>query len=307
MTTFKSSFDKMPLTINFQTITSDKFEYPFRMFISGSSQSGKTYFARELLARSDLFQKPVKSIKYYHPDYLENAPIDWHTNLTTPISYQSGLPSMEELCKFESDTCVVLDDLYEECINSKAVDYLFRVLSGKKSLSVIIMSQRYFAHGRFGMNIRNNCNFTVLLRNTDSRVNQKIASLINVRKAADKAIGRSSKDNLYPYLFIDSSPRGQVSGYRLYTNIFSKFLEIFTSSGMKAYIIPEQDFLKHFELLCGQTAKLKNGIYEKSSNSTQSASNTSKTESIQSRFRERQRKRDQRKIRAIVRKRPQHS
>ena len=161
----------MPLTVNYHTTETIEFDYPFRIFLSGSSQSGKTYFARELLENSDIFRKQVEQIKYYHPDYLEDRPVDWHKTLPIPISYQTGIPTLEELCEIAPNTCLVLDDLYEECIYSKAIDYLFRVLSGKRNLCVMIMSQRYFSHGRYALNIRNNCNFTVLMRNLDSRVN----------------------------------------------------------------------------------------------------------------------------------------
>ena len=78
------------------------------------------------------------------------------------MHYQSDLPTFDELTNFELYFCIVLDDLYEECVGSKTIEYLFRVLSGKRNLSIIIMSQRYFAKGRFVMNITNNCNYTVL-------------------------------------------------------------------------------------------------------------------------------------------------
>ena len=152
----------MTLTVNYNLLQEKKFDYPFRIFVSGSSQSGKTHFSRELLNNCHLFKESVENVKYYHPDYLSDCPVNWHESLDVPVSYQSGLPTLDQICQLPRNTCIVLDDLYEECINSKAIDYLFRVLSGKRNISVIIMSQRYFAQGKFGMNIRNNCNFTVI-------------------------------------------------------------------------------------------------------------------------------------------------
>ena len=249
----------MPLTVRYEILTENKFDYPFRIFISGSSQSGKTYFARELIENNQVFNGKLSAIHYCHPDYLSERPVEWHTSLSIPVTYQSGIPNLNDLCKIEKHSCIILDDLYEECINSQAIDYLFRVLSGKKMLSVIIMSQRYFAHGKFGMNIRNNCNFTVLMRNSDGRVNARVASLLNQKTAITRAIEDTYTNNYYPYIFIDSSPRGQVSGYRVYTNIFSKYQEVYDTKGMKSYVIAENDFLSNFSITNSTTAETKNG------------------------------------------------
>jgi len=249
----------MPLTVSYRELKNTEFDYPFRMFISGSSQSGKTYFARQMLEQSDLFERKIQYVNYYHPDYLADRPVSWHESLSVPVTYQTGLPSMEELCEVPSHTCLVIDDLYEECINSNTVDYLFRVLSGKRNLNVIIMSQRYFARGKFGMNIRNNCNFTVLMRNLDARVNKMIARLINVELAVTAAINSIYDNNYYPYLFIDSTPRAQVSCYRCYINIFDVVKVAFNQRGMKGYILSERDFLANFKSTGNSTATRKNG------------------------------------------------
>ena len=107
-----------------------------------------------LWAKSNFLMCILKQlVRYCHPDYLSTRPVSWHDELCVPVYYQSNLPTLSELCSLEPYTCLVLDDLYEECINSKAIDYLFRVLSGKRNISVIIMTQRYFSNGKFGMNI----------------------------------------------------------------------------------------------------------------------------------------------------------
>ena len=230
------------------------FDYPFRCFVSGSSQSGKTYFSHKLL-KHQLFSSNIKEVIYYHPDYLSNIPVSWHETLEIPVSYQSGLPTLEELCELKPHTCVVLDDLYEECINSTTIDYLFRVLSGKLNLSVLILSQRYFAKGKFGLNIRNNCNYTVLMRNVDARLNTRLAGALSLKTAVQKAIDDTYENNYWPYVFIDSTPKAQVSTYRCFTEIFNSIQIAFNQKGMKAYIISETDFLRNFELLGNNTAR----------------------------------------------------
>ena len=252
----------MPLTVNYHAIETSEFAYPFRIFISGSSQSGKTYFARELLEK-DLFQQQVEQIKYYHPDFLEERPVNWHETLDIPVCYQSGLPTLDDICQMAPNTCLVLDDLYEECVNSKDIDYLFRVLSGKKNLSVMIMSQRYFSHGRYALNIRNNCNYTVLMRNLDYRMNTKIACLLDVEIPATHAMNSIYSSNYYPYLFIDCTQMGQVTNYRCYINVFSPTKTVFDQRGMKVHMINESMFSENFYALDNNTAARKDGNKEK--------------------------------------------
>ena len=252
----------MPLTVTYREIENVKFEYPFRMIISGSSQSGKTSFAKQLLQNTELFDGELKNILYCYPEYLSETPVEWHEELLLPVTYQTGLPTLNELCSLETDTVIVLDDLYEECITAKQIDHLFRVLSGKKRLSVIIMTQRFFAQGRYAMNIRNCCNFTVLMRNSDERLNYRIAYLFKSNTVINKIIDTEFSKEGYPYIFVDSSPRGQVTGNRLYTNIFSTFMEVYDRSGMKGFIIREKDFHKNFTIINHNTAK-RNGIDQK--------------------------------------------
>ena len=248
------------LVVNYKEKPNYEFEFPFRMFISGSSQSGKTFFAEKLL-RHNLFRDEVTAVNYRHPDYLDTVPVEWHKTLSVPVSYQTGLPSMEELCQLAPGTCIVLDDLYQECLGSQAIDYLFRVLSGKKKLCVIIMSQRYFTQGKFGMNIRNNCNYTVLMRNTDARVNVRIARSFNVQKQVMRCLNRKTA---YPYVFIDATPSAMVSGFTVYEDIFSKFMIVHSVDGMRAYVLAENDFLKVFSKVNESFAELKHEDTKKS-------------------------------------------
>ena len=46
--------------------TEIKFAFPFRILLSGSSGSGKTHFAGELL-KSDLFDEKITNVSYFYP------------------------------------------------------------------------------------------------------------------------------------------------------------------------------------------------------------------------------------------------
>ena len=71
-----------------------KFADIFRIFISGSSSAGKTYFARQLLENNYI---NCKRIYYFHPDIQETFPVDWEHHLSIPICYQSGIPTESDI------------------------------------------------------------------------------------------------------------------------------------------------------------------------------------------------------------------
>ena len=229
-------------------IPETKFCFPFRMILAGSSGSGKTHFAGRLLADKELFEDQISSIVYYYPCYLEKAPVRWHKTMDVPVSYQVGLPTKDDLIKLPKRTCVVLDDSYDEAINSKSIDHLFRVISGKRKISVIIMTQNNFSKGRYGRDIRNSCNFAVLFRNCcDTSINENIARMAGLSKAYNAA-AVANENVKYPYMFIDQSQQGQLSNYRLYTDIYSANKVVWSVDGMKGYVVAAQDFESFFDV-----------------------------------------------------------
>ena len=239
----------MPLTTNAVKKENDKFGFPFRMILSGSSGAGKTHFAGTLLQTKDLFQNEVEYIYYYHPCYLDEAPVNWHETMNIPVSYQTGLPSLEQLMSIPQNSVVILDDLMDKCNDSEVIDQLFRVISGKRKIAVMIMTQNYFAQGKYGRNIRNSCNYSVLLRNCcDATINRRAVRAMGLTKAFTIA-EQSCVEMEYPYVFVDQTQKGQFSGYQIYTNIFNLYKKCYSNAGMPSYIIPEKDFLSVFKIL----------------------------------------------------------
>ena len=218
------------------------------MILSGSSGAGKTHFAGDLI-RGDLFENKIEFVYYFHPCYLDEPPVDWHESMVIPVSYQTGLPTLEQLTSMPPNSLIVLDDLMDKCVGSEVIDHLFRVISGKRKLSVMIMTQNYFVNGRFSRNIKNSCNYSVLMRNCcDATINSRAARAMNLMKPVSLA-EQSNAEKEYPYIFIDQSQKGQVSGYQIYTDIFDDFKKCYSNAGMPSYIIPEKDFLAVFNIL----------------------------------------------------------
>ena len=224
----------------------------YRVFISGSSSAGKTYFAKQLLA-SKLFD--VKRIYYFHPDIHESFPIDWCNDSNTEIVCQAGIPTLEDINQMPKQSVIVLDDLFTEVAKSDLMSYLFRVLSSKKKLHVIVMTQRYYAEGSKGLNIRNCSNYHVLMSNTDVRTNMRVAFSMGLDKEIRAAI-KANEKKLYPYIVIDRTNQARVNGIQVYINILDKFMKVIIDGHVKV-LVPNKEFKENWELVADGYAKSK--------------------------------------------------
>ena len=218
--------------------------YPeiWRVFISGSSSAGKTFFAKQLLS-ADLFD--VRRIYYFHPDIQETFPIDWCDHFKKEIICQAGLPTMEDISQMPPHSVIVLDDLFTEVAQSKLLSYLFRVLSSKKKLHVIVMTQRYYAEGSLGLNIRNCSNYHILMSNADARTNMRVAFSMGLEKDVRAAI-EINKSKLYPYIAIDRTNQARVNGLVVYTDIIDDFKKVVINGQLKV-MVPHDIFTQEME------------------------------------------------------------
>ena len=222
----------------------------WRVFISGSSASGKTFFTHQLI-ESGLIN--FDRIYYFHPDFHETDPIQWNRN---DIIFSPGLPDTETILKIPENSIVILDDLFAEAKDSKTIDYLFRVLSSKRKLHCFIMTQRYFSNGVYTLNIRNSSNIHVLMRNADELSNFRVARSMNLKNELNFAT-EYTKNELYPYIFINRTNQARVNGVQVLIDIFSKFKKVIMKTGL-FYLISERDFKQNFTPIDEHTA-VKNG------------------------------------------------
>ena len=225
--------------------------YPeiWRVFISGSSSSGKTHFARQLL-QTGLIR--TNGIYYFHPDLEEEFPCDWDTYFPNVV-FTAGLPSLDDLQAMPQYSTIVLDDLFEECSSSKLISYLFRVLSSKKKLNVIIMTQRYFEGGSNGLNLRNSSNFHVLLNNSDVRTNSRVGCQMGLNCEVKKAL-EINKSKLYPYIVIDRTNQARVNGVQTYINILDDIKEVIIKNCVMQ-VIPKREFDRKYTITDGFARK----------------------------------------------------
>ena len=246
-----------------------------RIFMAGSSSSGKTTLCKEMIL--DNFFGSITHIYYFHPDFHEENPIkEWGKSIHKPILVRGGLPSFEDLVNLSSNSLVILDDLIQEIIDNKDIDYLFRVLSSKKKLNVVVMSQRYFIGGKYGLSIRNSSNYHILLRNADERTNTKVGTLFNLKTEISLA-QKLNKKQLYPYIVIDRTPQARVNNCQVFINILGKYKKIIIES-MVFFLISDQDFNNIFDRIDQTHAKLKDGSNKTEAVSSSRAKENNRTE-----------------------------
>ena len=230
-------FHSVMVIITYKEIEKVIFGPILRVYVAGSSGSGKTSFVRKLL-ESNIFE--FERIYYFHPDFYEEAPVDWHNSLNKQVVYQNGLPCIEKLREMPKNSVIVLDDIFDKVENSKDMDYLFRVLSGKYHLHVFVLTQRYFSNGKFCVNIRNCCDYHVLMRNADHSLTARIARSLGHTNDITTAL-RLTDTDLYPYVFIDKTQLARVNKIQVYIDVLSS-IKVLVINSMKYYLINENDF-----------------------------------------------------------------
>ena len=72
--------------------------------------------------------------------------------------------------------------------------------------------------------------------------------MAGMRKASEAA-NNDLQGSQYPYILLDQSQKGQLSPYRLFTDIFTKYPICFSLDGMKAYVVGAQDFELFFDVI----------------------------------------------------------
>lgn len=236
--------------VSFREINNYQLGPIVRLYISGSSGSGKTQFVCNFLKKR-LFD--FSRIYYFHPDFHESEPTNWHSILSCEVIYKSDTPDIATFKEMKPFSVIVLDDIFDKVETSYDIDYLFRVLSGKKKLHVIVMSQRYFSPGKYCLSIRNCCDYHVLMRNSDLATTKRIARTLGHENEILSAL-KLTETQFYPYIFVDKTNLARVNQVQVYIDILSD-IKIVVLNGMKYYLLTEKDFLSTWKIIDKNLAK----------------------------------------------------
>ena len=212
-------------------------QMPFRMCITGPSQSGKTYFVSQLLEnRKKLFSNDISVIYFFYS--IENQSIQelklLAKNKLINIVFIQGIEDMDpqDYVDPQGKHCLLIfDDLMQQVMNSPKILEIFTIFSHHSKISVIIISQDFFynsgSHRNIRMTINRNMDYLVLFCNPlDQQTAYIIASRIMPKETKKFMEIYKRACQIARYLFIDGSITTDNS-IRMRTDIFGDCQRVF--------------------------------------------------------------------------------
>ena len=143
-----------------------RLQHPFSCVISGPSNSGKTFFVKQLIERADeLVSKKIENIVYiydcWQPLYDEMLKI-------TNINFVQGIPTTlndDTLLPLNRNNLLIIDDVMKDASNNAEVEKVFTQYVHHRNLSAIYLIQNLFFQGRSSRTISLNTNYLILFKN----------------------------------------------------------------------------------------------------------------------------------------------
>ena len=157
-----------------------KFVLPFRLFLSGPSNSGKSFFILKLIKNIDrVFQSGFNSIIYCHPFYDTLGKKDEKLMSDLRDTYPSiiithEIPKLIELQRLEGPSLLILDDLITNIVKNESMSHLYSIYSSHCNISIITTTQNYFEPGKFSKTIIRNQTIIVLFQTNSDRQSTNI-------------------------------------------------------------------------------------------------------------------------------------
>ena len=151
------------------------FVHPSRWIIYGPSSSGKSSFIKNILEKLDIFFTNDFNKIIYSSDFenLDNFPC----NLKNKIEFVSEINRdlIEEFDKNQNNI-LIIDDQMRKVIDNEVMSDLFTKLSHHLNITVFFITQNLYPKSKFMRDITLNCNYIVLMRNPNERLQIKILS-----------------------------------------------------------------------------------------------------------------------------------
>ena len=143
----------------------EKWNHPASCIFSGSSGTGKTNLAYELV-KNQHFTKKIKHVFYFGCDNEHSNRLNWDKTLPEiSVTYEEGLPSSSFFSKIPKNSLVVIDDQFYDAVNASQLANAFTFDRRHRKFSIILITQNLFEKGKYNKTIRNNCEILVLFRN----------------------------------------------------------------------------------------------------------------------------------------------
>lgn len=224
-----------PLLSSIRAETFDaRIKVPFAMVCSGSPQTGKSVFIKNLLIQKDrILERPADRVVYFYGE--ESQTVGEIRNEMKDVILVPGLP--DELSDYylqDGHTLCVFDDLQAAVSNSKDIASLVTSHSQHRCVSWIITFQNAFLRAPERVTITRAANCLVVFKTPlDMTVPHLLASRIlpNNRQAFLNIFADATKDS-HGYLFCDGHPR-TLDKARLRTRLFEEFQIVYTPTKRK--------------------------------------------------------------------------
>ena len=193
-----------------------RFKVPANFYISGQSQSGKSYLVRKLLRHlNELFHPVPTKVIYCYGEYQKEFD-ELHG-----VDFVEGFPEdLNQLTRGHEQTLLVLDDLMSECSKDQRVSDLFTRGSHHKGISAFYLTQNLFPPGKLSRTISLNSHYFIVFKNPrDSLGIATLAKQMFPRRS--RYLMESFHDATkkpFSYLLIDCHPQTP-ENIRLRTNI----------------------------------------------------------------------------------------
>ena len=203
--------------------------YPFRILIGGSLNSGKSTFVANLLKTK--YAKNIVKVYFYGE---EN-----HTVYQSKI----GLPKSLD---FPRHSCIIIDNQYSKCINSKNVKKLFDK-SEKQKWSIIVTSRDLSEAGQFSHYIMTNSNYIAVSTTTNRIFNRRLAEDLDF-KLPFKVAFDDVKDKAFSFLMFNQSEDAKEYA-AIISYINDRRIITYTSDGIQKILLTKDFLNRNFELI----------------------------------------------------------
>lgn len=201
--------------IQVPTYSDFRLHHPFSCIIAGPSKSGKTTLLVKILnsqqtAIDVIFDRIVYCYGVELPQTFKELA---HLN----VEFHRGIPVN---IKFDpsKNNCLVLDDLMQECAESKLISDYFTRLGHHTSVSIFLLTQNFYQDGKYQRSITRNTDYIILFkaprdRNQIAILGRHLANEKELLYAYDDATEHPNG-----YLLVDCSQKTH-KDYRFRTNI----------------------------------------------------------------------------------------
>ena len=186
-----------------------RLHHPFSMILAGPSGCGKTSFVYSLLAEAQrLVDQPFDYVVCFLGSN-DSKLRELSSVYGGRIQFVRGLPeSFEQYIDARKRGCFVLDDLMNEGTKNERVSQLYTKLCHHCNVSVVLILQNLFHHGKERYTILRNSHYLVIFNTPlDQSISRTLAPRLELNPSHKRAVIAliNYAQSRYRYIFLDGT------------------------------------------------------------------------------------------------------